>query len=231
MTTRQQLPDFAAAARRVEPSPRYDRAEYWADAVVHGVGVALGLAATVSLLAGASAIQPGAEGPLAAYAAGVLAMLVASAVYNLVYGGAIKPWLRRIDHALIFGAIAGTYTPFLLLRLPADTGLYLCLGVWSLAGIGAILKLTAPGRLERVNLVLYLGLGWIGLPVAPDLATILQPAAGWLIVAGGLLYSVGAVIHGLERVRFHNVFWHVLVVAAAGCHYMAMRHEFLIAAP
>ena len=208
--------------------PVYGRGERLADAAVHAAGLVLGPAAGLWLLASlpeGSTFGQGAA--LAAYVLGMTGMLAASAAYNLAPPGPVKERLRRLDHALIFAAIAGTYTPLLALRLVPPLGPSLCAGVWALALAGAALKLAAPRRWERTGLALYLALGWIGLPALPDLAGALRPETLQMIGAGAGLYTLGAGIHLLERLRFHNALWHAFVLAAAGCHFLAMRAEFV----
>lgn len=215
-----------AASQTSRSAPRYSRTEYRADALVHLLGVTAGLAAGPWLVA--SVHGPGATGTalaLAAYAAAMNAMLFVSAAYNLTPDGRRKERLRRLDHACIFLAIAGTYTP-LLMRLPAAQAAAALILVWSIAAAGAILKLSAPRRWERLGLALYLGLGWIGLPLAPALSGQLRHGTVLLIVAGGLIYTIGVGAHLAKRLRYHNVVWHLMVLAAAGCHYMAMWAEF-----
>jgi hemolysin III len=206
--------------------PDYGQGERAADVAVHMVGVVSGFIAGAWLLSVAPLSDAGARGPLAVYVAGVVGMLAASATYNAFRPGPGKEWLRRIDHAVIFAAIAGTYTPLLVLRMPGEIGAALCVGMWSAAVAGAGLKLLAPRRYERLGLVCYLALGWVGLPAAPLLADAMRPEAVRLIVIGAFLYTLGVGVHLMTRLRYHNALWHVLVLAAAGCHFLAMRQEF-----
>lgn len=207
-------------------TPNYSVGEYRADAVVHLLGVCAGLTAGVWLVAS----LPGSSGlsialALAIYAIAMTGMLTSSAAYNLIRHRHRRERLRRLDHACIYLAIAGTYTP-LLLRLSADqAGPALAL-VWTIAAGGAALKLYAARRYERLGLILYIGLGWIGLPLAPALSGLLRPGTPLLIGAGALIYTLGVGAYFAERLRYHNVVWHILVLAAASCHYMAMVTEF-----
>lgn len=164
---------------------------------------------------------------LGVYAVSMTGMLAASAAYNLARRPTVKERLRRLDHAGIYVAIAGTYTP-LLLRLPEiwQTVAALAL-VWTVALLGIGLKLGAPRRYERVGLALYIGLGWIGLPMVPALAGRLHPDTGPLIALGCVIYTAGVGPYLLERLRYHNVVWHIMVLLAAACHAMAMAAEFV----
>jgi hemolysin III len=198
----------------------YTRGERVADAIVHALGVAGSLAACAALAAVASR---GASARLAAalglYAAGLLAMLGCSALYNMSPEGPRKALLRRLDHAAIFAMIAGTYTPVVLLAVGGAWGWGLLAVVWAGAAGGAALKVLAPARFERTSTAAYLLLGWVGLAALDPLLAALPPRDLALLVAGGLLYSLGVVVHLSRRLLYHNVLWHALVLAAAACHY------------
>ncbi|MDE1148709.1 MAG: hemolysin III family protein [Azospirillaceae bacterium] len=193
--------------------------------MIHMAGLALALTAGFMLLSAHSLSEGWPSGALGVYVACMVVMLAASAAYNLSAPGPAKAWLRRVDHAAIFAAIAGTYTP-LLARLPAPYAALLSAGVWALALAGITLKLAAPGRHERLGLLCYIGLGWIGLPVFPMLAAALRSTTPPLIGLGAVLYTVGAGVQLMTRLRYHNAVWHILVLLAAGCHFLAIQTEF-----
>lgn len=201
--------------------------EWIADAAVHVVGLMLapvGVFVLVTTLPGT--LPADAVVALAVYATGIVGMITASAAYNIVRPVREDAWLRRIDHAAIFVAIAGTYTPLLWLRISGTVGTAMVATVWILAIAGAVRCLVRPSSSSLGKTAIYLLLGWIGLPVLPMLVEVLRPATLAMIAAGGILYSVGAVIHRMDGLRFHDAIWHVLVLAAAACHLQAMRLEF-----
>ena len=198
----------------------YSRGERAADAVVHAVGFTAALAAC----AGLAAAVPRPAGirvvvALGLYAAGLVAMLGCSALYNLAATGPRKALLRRLDHAAIFGMIAGTYTPVALLAVGGASGCALLAVVWTGAAGGVALKLLAPRRFERVATAAYLLLGWAGLAALDPLLAALPPRDLALLAGGGLLYSLGVAVHLSTRLPYHNPLWHALVLAAAACHY------------
>ncbi|MBB6250777.1 PAQR family membrane homeostasis protein TrhA [Nitrospirillum iridis] len=216
----------AAGSTVPRSTPHYSSGEYRADAIVHFVGVAAGLSAGAWLVVSTpgTAAASTALG-LATYALAMTGMLASSAAYNLTRRRHRKEWLRQLDHACIFLAIAGTYTP-LLLRLSGTRANEALALVWTIAAAGILLKLSAPRRYERLGLALYISLGWIGLPLAPALSGQLRPETASLIGVGALIYTAGIGAYLWERLRYHNVIWHLMVLAAAGCHYMAMWVEF-----
>src|SRR6201991_5376447 len=141
----------------------YDRAELIADGVVHGIGVLGGLiAATVLIVLTAIYATPLEVAVVSVYVAGLLAMLVLSATYNLWPVSRAKWVLRRFDHSAIYLLIAATYTPIIMELKDSITAMVLLAGVWCVAIIGIVLKLVLPGRFDRLSVGLYLAMGWSG---------------------------------------------------------------------
>ncbi|RTL76706.1 MAG: hemolysin III family protein, partial [Bradyrhizobiaceae bacterium] len=163
------------------------------------------------------------------YAAGLIAMLAFSAIYNLWPISPVKWVLRRFDHSAIYVLIAATYTPFLAQMTDRRLGFLLMGGVWSVALIGIALKVFYPGRFDKLAVVLYLALGWSGVMAYDSIAASLSSTTLWLIAIGGVLYSAGVIFHAWERLRFQNAIWHGFVLLAAACHYSAVLDTVLIA--
>lgn len=208
----------------------YDRAEIIADGVIHTIGVVLGVVGAAVLLAIAfSAARSIEAGSVVIYVIGLLSMLGASAAYNLWPVSPRKWLLRRFDHSAIYLLIAATYTPFLLRMESGPVPGALLIVVWLTAAIGITLKLRWPGRFDRLSIVLYLVLGWMGLLAYAPVAEALGPLTLWLIAIGGALYSVGVIFHVWQRLRFHTAIWHGFVLSAAGVHYTAVLSCVLLA--
>ena len=201
----------------------YDRAELIADGVVHGIGVSGGLvAATVLIVLTAVYGSPFEVAVISVYVAGLLAMLVLSATYNLWPISRTKWVLRRFDHSAIYVLIAATYTPFIMELKQNVVAIALLVGVWCIAIFGIVLKLAWPGRFDRLSVGLYLAMGWSGMMLYDKVVTALPSMALWLVVAGGALYSLGVIFHAWRRLRFQNAIWHCFVLLGAACHYTAV---------
>lgn len=204
-------------------------AERLADNIVHIVGVAAGVVAsvvlaTLSLRATGARVATG----VSLYAGGLMAMLWCSALYNMAPVGAFKRVLRRLDHAAIFVMIAGTYTPFSLELIGGAWGAGLLSFVWTAAALGVALKLLLPDRFERLSIVVYLLMGWsVLVALDPLLARISVPGLV-LLGVGGILYSLGVVFHVWSRLPYQNAIWHGFVLAAASCHYAAILHDIVL---
>jgi hemolysin III len=201
----------------------YDRAELIADGVVHGIGVFGGLVAAIVLIVlTAVYASPLDVAVVSVYVAGLLAMLVLSATYNLWPVSRAKWVLRRFDHSAIYLLIAATYTPFIMELKSSMFAMALLAGVWCVAIVGIVLKLVLPGRFDRISVGLYLAMGWSGLMLYDRVVAALPTLALWFVVAGGALYSFGVIFHSWRRLRFQNAIWHCFVLLGAACHYTAV---------
>lgn len=157
------------------------------------------------------------------YGGTLIVMFAASALHHVAYreDGA----LRKIDMTAIYLFIAGTYTPVCLLALPRAWGWGLLVVVWTLAGGGIALRWALPRTPRWVTVGLYLGLGWIGVVTLVPLARAVVWEGVALLVSGGLVYSIGAVVYARERpdpwprVVGHHGLWHVFVLLGALSHF------------
>ena len=134
----------------------------------------------------------------------MVAVFCCSAAYHLSREGRATALLRRFDHAAIYVKIAGTYTPFALVKLGDTTGLALLGLVWSITAVGATAKLLLPGRLVIMSYVLYLAQGWAIVAVWEPFSSAVSTRVMVLLAAGGILYTVGVIFHLWEKLRFHN---------------------------
>lgn len=187
------------------------------------MSVLFSLAAAALLLAGAIGVLPAAIFVgLIVYSIGLVGMFAASAAYNLVSHVGVKEILRRLDHAAIFVMIAGSYTPFALV-VGGRTGHMLLAAVWAIAAVGVAIKVRYPRRFDKLSVLLYLSQGWIVLLALDSITAALSNRALSLLVAGGVVYTVGVAFHLMERLLFHNVIWHIFVLGGAACQFAAIR--------
>jgi hemolysin III len=203
--------------------PQYTAPERIADYCIHAIGI------VASLVALGFLIFVGVESKtalwivgLSIYGLALVATFSFSAGYHVAMRPRLKEWLRRLDHAAIFLMIAGTYTPFILIKMNNAWGLGLLAVVWGMAAIGIAIKLFAPRYLEGISTALYLMQGWAILAAWQPLMSAVSGAALTLLMIGGVLYTVGVVFHLWERLPFQNAIWHGFVLSAASCHYAAV---------
>ena len=191
----------------------------WACVVAIPLGIVLGLTTDTALARAAAAI----------FAATVVTMFGASALYHRVnWTAAIRPWMRRIDHAGIYGLIAGSYTPFGLLVLSGAWRITILAIVWTGALAATVLKFAWVKAPKWLAATIGIALGWVGVVAFPQLITKVGVLPGLLLLGGGGCYTIGAVIYARRRpdpfptiFGYHEVF-HALVIAAVACQYAAI---------
>jgi hemolysin III len=224
--------EFVERIAAIPLVPRYlcTRGELIADGIVHGVGLVLAVSASSVLLA-LAAFHAASHEYLAAvfYVISLLTALSLSCAYNMVPLSRAKQVLRRFDHAAIFLLIAGTYTPFLAQMSNHGLAHIMFLVVWGAAGLGMFLKLFLPGRFEKLAVGFYLALGWCGVAVARSFAANLPEVALWLVIAGGVAYSVGVVFYLRPNLRFSTAWWHGFVLLGVVFHLGAVMDSLVIA--
>jgi hemolysin III len=185
------------------------------------VSVALGLGLVLTASGGRETAAAG------IYAGSVAALLGTSATYHRVNWSRerARRWMRRLDHSMIFVLIAGTYTPFALLVLHGTLATAILIAVWSGAAAGIVLQLAWIDAPEWLSAAVYVLLGWVAVAAMPGLIRGIGLPATLLVAAGGLLYTVGAVVWATKRpdpvpavFGYHEIF-HALVILAAALQY------------
>lgn len=203
----------------------YTRAEHRMDVIIHVLGVLFAINASLWLLWHVTGAPVAVS--VSIYCAGLLAMIVASASYNLMpHHRPSKQVLRRFDHAAIFIMIAATYTPFAANRLGPPIGNIVLAVIWLCASVGVAIKLVFPRRFEIACIGLCIGMGWMIVTVLKPLASSMAVVDFWLLVAGGLIYSAGIAFYLIEKIPYHKAIWHAFVLVAAILHFSAVAMEF-----
>jgi hemolysin III len=183
------------------------------------LGVALALEADTSTGRAAAIV----------FAASVAAMFGASSLYHRVdWPEKRRLWMRRLDHAGIYGLIAGTYTPFGLLVLRGNWRVVVLAIVWSGTAAAVLLKFVWVDAPKWLSAVTGIGLGWVGVVVFPQLLDRIGLGGSLLVLAGGLGYTAGALVYAFRRpdpvpavFGYHELF-HAFVIVAVGCQYAAV---------
>lgn len=207
----------------VNEGATYTPGEELANALTHGIGLALSIAGLVVLVT-LSAARGDMWGvtSTAIFGATLVLLYLTSTLYHSLRGEQLKRLLRKFDHAAIFLLIAGTYTPFLLVNLRGPWGWSLLGVIWALAVAGVVVKFWLAGRFKLGSTLLYLGMGWlIVIALRPMLRTVPEGAL-WLLLAGGLCYSAGTVFYLWKRLPYHHAVWHLFVLGGSACHFFAV---------
>lgn len=163
------------------------------------------------------------------YGATLVALFGVSGAYHRL-GRTVRSqwWLRRLDHATIYLLIAGSYTPVSIVAIGGRVGWALAIAVWSVAILGGALKIFCFDRIRLAGGVLYIALGWAAVAAVPAMLPRVSAPTMVLLGAGGLTYTLGAVVLARRRpdplprtFGYHEV-WHAMTIVAAAFHYLAI---------
>jgi hemolysin III len=200
------------------------RGEEIANAISHGAGVVMGLAALPMLVVAAARrddMWQVVAGSI--YATTIVLLYAASTVYHALPSHfPAKRLFRGLDHGAIYLLIAGTYTPFALGALRGPWGWSILGIIWGLAAGGIVLKMGLGFRYPRLSTAIYLFMGWLMLVAARPLWRALGPAGMAWIAAGGLSYTAGVYFYSRDHLRFRHFVWHLFVLAGSACHLVAV---------
>ncbi|MRT92711.1 hemolysin III family protein [Ancylomarina sp. 16SWW S1-10-2] len=152
----------------------------------------------------------------------MMILFAASTLYHRATDPVKRSRLRILDHASIYVLIAGTYTPFCLVTLPDRLGLIFFTVVWGFALVGICIKLFFTGRFSVFSTLMYLFMGWMMVFMIKPLYQNIAPEGLYWIFAGGLAYTIGAVLYSIKRIPFNHASFHILVLVGSFCHYMAI---------
>jgi hemolysin III len=216
------------AAPLLSAPPPYSISEEWAHSLSHGLGIVVSITGLAVLVARAamygSAIH---VVSCAIFSASLILMYTGSTIYHAVSHPRIKVLLRKVDQAMVYLLIGGSYAPLCLVTLRGAIGWSLLAVIWSLSLLGMALCVLAPERHERHALRFYLGLGWaIVLAVIP-LIERMDIAGVALLFGGGLCYSIGTWFYLREQRPYFHAIWHLFVLAGTVMHYF-MVYCFVI---
>lgn len=146
----------------------------------------------------------------------------ASTVYHKETKPKRRNRLKIFDHCAIYVLIAGTYTPFTLVTLEGETGWWIFGISWSIAIVGVVLKLFFTGRFDILSTILYVAMGWLIIFAYTPLVTNLDPSGVQWLFAGGIFYTIGAVLYSISKIPLNHAIFHVFVLAGTFCHFMAV---------
>ena len=213
----------ANTGMQARPPRVYSRFEEIANWLTHGIGAVLSAVALALLIIFASTRGDAWHVvSFTVFGVSLLTLYTASTLYHLSRDEERRRLLRRIDQAAIFLLIAGTYTPFLLTSLRGPWGWSLLAIIWTFCGAGALLKFYGAGRLRAASIVSYLVAGWLIVVAAKPMIASVPHTGLWLLLAGGICYTVGVPFYLWRQLRFHHAFWHGAVMGGSTCHFLAV---------
>ena len=201
----------------------YDTKEEKLNVISHGIGLILSVVALVLLVVYASLY--GSSWHIVSfsiYGASLIVLYSASTLYHYTQTPKLRHRLNIFDHASIYILIAGTYTPFTLVVLNGWVG-WTIFGVsWGLALTGVILKLFFTGRFDKISTIAYVLMGWLIIfAIKPLISGLSIEGLLWLF-AGGLAYTIGAILYSIKRMKYNHAIFHIFVLIGSFCHFIAV---------
>lgn len=162
------------------------------------------------------------------YGIGVTTMFLASTLYHSATDSKKRSRLNVFDHSAIYLTIAGSYTPISLLVLPPFWGITVLVTVWLIAATGIILKFFFIGKFPVVSTVMYVLMGWvIVIAVKPLITSMPTQGLIWLL-AGGIAYTIGAVLYQFDNLKYNHAIFHLFVLIGAACHYIVVYYYCIL---
>ena len=194
-----------------------------ANVITHGFGVLIGIASLPVVTAISTKVdKPSAIVAAAIYAFSFIMLFVFSTLYHATTQPEAKRVLKILDHISIYFLIAGTYTPFLLIYMLNGFGITLLSILWGLSFIGFIFKIFFAGRFKFLSTMIYIAMGWMLLVGGKTFFMTLSTSVIVMLIVGGGIYTLGTIFYLNKKLVWHHVIWHIFVLTAAVCHYVAV---------
>ncbi len=204
--------------------PTYTLGEELVNSISHGLGAAFGIVALV-LTVVFSAKQADAWKVVSSsiYGASMIILYSISTIYHALGINRAKKVFRTLDHCSIYFLIAGTYTPYTLVAMRGSTGFIVFSVVWAAAITGIVFSAINVHKFRVISMILYIAMGWAIIFSAKALIASVAPAGVILLLSGGVLYTVGAVLYGIGKKKkyMHSVF-HFLALGGSVCHFISI---------
>jgi hemolysin III len=193
------------------------------NAILHGIGLGLAIAALVVLIVFANI-----NGNVwhivsfSIYGSTLVILYLASTLYHSFPKGKTKDIFRIIDHSCVYLLIAGTYTPLTLIAIRGTLGWTIFGVIWGIAIIGIVFKIFFIKKFIVLSTILYIVMGWLIVIAIKPLTAVMSNASLNLLLIGGILYTVGTISYGLQRYKYNHAIWHLFVLAGSICHFFTV---------
>ncbi len=152
----------------------------------------------------------------------LILLYLASTLYHASKEPQKRFKLKVFDHAAIYVLIAGSYTPFTLVSLNGETGWLIFSMVWVMAFTGIILKLFFTGKFKIVSTAMYVLMGWLIVFYFQELTAHLHEKGVFYLILGGVLYTIGAILYSIKKIKFNHAIFHFFVLAGSFCHFLSI---------
>ncbi|MCL4115240.1 UNVERIFIED_CONTAM: hypothetical protein GTU68_027278 [Idotea baltica] len=156
------------------------------------------------------------------YGLSMIILYAASTLYHAAKDPKKRRRLNIFDHAAIYVLIAGSYSPFCLVALDSTLGWYMFIAVWIFALTGVILKLFFTGKFDKISTAMYLLMGWQVMFFIKPLMSALTSFGLNFLVAGGVFYTIGAILYSIKQLPYNHAIFHVFVLLGSASHFLAI---------
>ena len=206
----------------------YTKSEERLNVISHGLGLLLSVVGLILLIIKAGQLSAMAlKVSYWIFGSSMIILYTASTLYHSVRERKLRYRLNILDHASIYILIAGTYTPFSLVTLEGTVGWIIFAVVWAFAIAGVILKLFFTGKFQTLSTIMYVAMGWIIVfAVKPLINNLSQDGLIWLF-AGGISYTIGAIIFSIDRLKYNHAIFHLFVLFGTFCHFLAIYYHVI----
>lgn len=206
----------------------YTKSEERLNVISHGLGLLLSVVGLILLIIKAGQLSAMAlKVSYWIFGSSMIILYTASTLYHSVRERKLRYRLNILDHASIYILIAGTYTPFSLVTLEGTVGWIIFAVVWAFAIAGVILKLFFTGKFQTLSTIMYVAMGWIIVfAVKPLINNLSQDGLIWLF-AGGISYTIGAIIFSIDKLKYNHAIFHLFVLFGTFCHFLAIYYHVI----
>ena len=192
--------------------------EFW-NTLTHFIGLLLSLGGLPVLLYYDQSQTALSSYSILFFGFGLILLYAASTVYHFTSNFKLKQKFRVLDHISVFYLIAGSYAPVCLITLYEGKGISLFIAIIIITLLGTAFKVFYTGKFEKLSLLIYLAMGWLIILDFNTVLTLIEFKGIFLLIVGGLLYSIGTIFYSLQKLKYSHAIWHVFVMGGSVSHY------------
>lgn len=208
--------EFVLKITKIIVRKSFSTGEEIANAITHGLGVLLGIAALVlTAIKGARSHSSLYIVSMIIYSVSTIVLYTSSTFYHAFKNGKAKNVFERLDHLSIYSLIAGSYTPICLIGIGGVKGIVICSIQWGLAVIGIVFKAIWIDRFVKIHVLIYLLMGWMITFFVSSIFKAISFSGFFLLLAGGIAYSIGVLFYVFSWFKYHHFIWHLFVLTGS----------------
>ncbi len=192
--------------------------EFW-NTLTHFIGLLLSLGGLPVLLYYDQSQTALSSYSILFFGFGLILLYAASTIYHFTSNFKLKEKFRVLDHISVFYLIAGSYAPVCLITLYEGKGISLFLAIIIITLLGTAFKVFYTGKFEKLSLLIYLAMGWLIILDFNTVLALIEFKGIFLLIVGGLLYSIGTIFYSLQKLKYAHAIWHVFVMGGSVSHY------------